>query len=395
MSFDAIVIGLGAVGSATAYQLARRGARVLGVDRFAPPHDRGSSHGATRITRLAIGEGPEYVPLVQRSHQIWREVESLVGEELLLQTGGLVIGPSDGRGELHGQRDFVSRTIEVARQFGIQHEVLDANGIAARFPQFVLRGDERGYFEPSAGVLRPERCVAANIELARREGARIVVGETVLGLAAEGDGVAVTTSAGTYRAPRAVVAAGAWLPSLVGAGFAQHLKVQRQTLHWFRPEDPAPYAPGRCPVFIWSHGPTSSESFYGIPMADGHGGVKVGTQQYETVTTPDEMDRQVALSESALVYERHVRDRLRGVSEQRIHAVACPYTVAPDSSFVVGRHPRVEQAMVVSACSGHGFKHSAALGEAIAETLLAGKAAIDLSAFAFGLPVPLAGEGGG
>ncbi|HWK84789.1 MAG TPA: N-methyl-L-tryptophan oxidase [Caldimonas sp.] len=383
MNFDVIVIGLGAMGSATAYQLARRGARVLGIDRFHPPHELGSSHGATRITRLSVGEGAEYVPLVRRSHRIWREIEAASGEELMLTTGGLVIGRMQGGSELHGQRDFVSMTIELARSFGIAHELLDADAIARRFPQFLVRCDERAYFEPEAGVLRPERCVAAQIELARRGGARIVTGEAVTGLAAEGDAVTVQTAIGCYHAAHAVVTAGAWIPGLVNGRYARTLRVQRQTLHWFEANEPASYAPGRCPVFIWSHGETASDAFYGVPMADGVAGVKVGTQQHEADTTPDTVERSVARAESEAMHARHVRGRLRGVGAQPVQAATCLYTVAPEARFVVDLHPEVERAMVVSACSGHGFKHSAALGEAVAETLLEGHSSLDLAPFAW------------
>jgi sarcosine oxidase len=342
----------------------------------------GSSHGSTRITRLAVGEGPQYVPLVQRSHQLWRDIEVLTGEDLMLQTGGLVIGPGDGGGELHGESDFVSRTIAVARQFGLAHEALDARAVAQRWPQFMLRGDERCCFEPTAGILRPERCVAAQIELARRDGARIAFGETVLAVEADGGGVAVITSAETHHAARAVLAAGGWLPALVGEPLALRLQVQRQTLHWFRPDDAAAFTPSNCPVFIWSHGGTSAEAFYGFPMADGIAGVKVATQQYEhSIATPDAMDRDVAATESTQVFERHVRGRLRAVTPQRVHAVACPYTVQAQARFVIERHPRVEAALLASACSGHGFKHSAALGEALAETLLQGRSTIDIAPF--------------
>ncbi len=382
MNFDVIVIGLGAMGSATLHQFARRGARVLGIDRFHPPHGLGSSHGATRITRLSVGEGPEYVPLVRRSHRIWREIEAALGEELMLTTGGLVIGPRQGGSELHGQRDFVNRTIELAETFGIQHEVLDADDIVLRFPQFLLRGDERGYFEPEAGVLRPERCVAAQIELARRAGARIITGQPVTGLAAEGDAVTVQTPTDRYQAGHAVVTAGAWIPELVNGRYARTLRVQRQTLHWFEANEPALYTPGACPVFIWSHGAAPSDAFYGVPMADGVAGVKVGTQQHEVDTTPDTVERTVARTESEAMHARHVRGRLRGVSALPVHAATCLYTVAPEARFIVDRHPQVERATVVSACSGHGFKHSAALGEALAETVLEGRSSLDLSPFA-------------
>ena len=383
LAFDAIVIGLGAIGSATAYQLAKRGARVLGIDRYEPPHNMGSSHGHSRITRLAVGEGPEYVPLVQRSHAIWRELESQGAGELMQQTGGLVLGAAEGGGAMHGQADFVGRSIEVAQDFGIAHEVWDVAGITARYPQFVLSGDERGLFEPTAGVLRPERCVAAQLAAARRLGAQLITGQAVTALAADGDGVRVNTASGTWHGAHAVLCAGAWNPALAEGRFVEKLSVHRQLLHWFVPEEPAWYAPGRCPVFIWAHGPGLDDAFYGIPMIDGLAGVKVGSAQYAKSTDPDALEHEVSAAESAAMHARHVSGRLRGVSATRAHAAACLYTVAPGSRFVVDRHPHIEQVTVVSACSGHGFKHSAALGEALAEQLLTGASTIDLSPFAW------------
>jgi sarcosine oxidase len=383
LNYDAIVIGLGAMGSATLHQLARRGARVLGIDRFNPPHEFGSSHGQTRITRLAVGEGPEYVPLVKRSHELWREMESALGVELMVQCGGLVLGRPEGGGEMHGQGNFVSATIAVARQFGIAHEVLGPPAIAERFPQFVLRGDEVGYFEAESGFLRPERCIAAQLELARGAGAHIVTGATVSALNSDGAGVEVIASSGIYLAAHAVLSAGAWNPALAGGRFAKTLRVRRQALHWFLPDDPALYAPQRCPIFIWSHGADSSQAFYGIPVADAHGGVKVGTQQHEFDTDPDSAQRSVSTAEGEAMHAQHVRGRFRGLSARRSHAAACLYTVAPQSRFVIDRHPRIECATVISACSGHGFKHSAALGEALALSILEGRSSLDLSPFAW------------
>ena len=169
--YDAIVVGLGALGAATLYQLSQRGARVLGIDQFAPPHDQGSSHGDSRITRLAVGEGDEYVPFVQRSHAIWRELEARTGKPLMTTTGGLVLAPQGRVAEHHGKPDFVRRTIACAQRFGIAHALLDAPAIRARFPQFALQGDELGYFEPEAGFVRPEEAIAAQLEAAVASGA--------------------------------------------------------------------------------------------------------------------------------------------------------------------------------------------------------------------------------
>ncbi|HEY0295445.1 MAG TPA: FAD-dependent oxidoreductase, partial [Bordetella sp.] len=179
---DVIVVGLGAFGSATVYQLARRGVSVIGIDQFQPPHDRGSSHGETRITRLAVGEGEAYVPLIRRSNEIWQALEAETGETLVHRVGGLIVGPRDGTISHHGKSDFVRRTIETAERFGIEHEVFDAQEFAYRYPQFMPRGDELVYAEPASGVLVPEACVQAQLDLARAHGAAIRFNEKVLSI---------------------------------------------------------------------------------------------------------------------------------------------------------------------------------------------------------------------
>jgi sarcosine oxidase len=383
MQADVIVVGLGAVGAAATWQLARRGARVLGMDRFAPPHDLGSSHGLTRITRLAVGEGAEYLPLVQRSHTLWREIEAATGHTLMQQTGGLVIGRVAGGAGMHGQRDFVASTLAVARQGGIAHEELDAQSVRDRWPQFVLGEGERACHEPSAGVLFPEACIAAQLALARQAGAELLTGQAVLAITREDAMLVVHTAQGRHQAPQVLVTAGAWTASLLGGAWQQRLRVQRQTLHWLRPHaEQAPlFAPDRCPIFIWAHGATHEDAFYGVPMADGTGGVKVGTQQHHTDTAADALDHSVAAAETTAVFERHVRGRIPGLSAERLRAAACLYTVAADARFIIERDAQLEGLSVVSACSGHGFKHSAALGEALAAQLLEGRSTVDLAPF--------------
>ena len=204
---DVIVIGLGALGAATLHQLSQRGARVLGIDQFAPPHELGSSHGDSRITRLAIGEGDECVPFVQRSHAIWRELEARTGRSLMTTTGGLVLAPQGRVAEHHGKPDFVRRTIACAERFGIAHEVLDAAGIRARFPQFQLQGDEIGYHEREAGFVRPEAAIEAQLAVARASGAQVRTGEKVLAVepVGNGDTVRVRTETASFEAGRVVV----------------------------------------------------------------------------------------------------------------------------------------------------------------------------------------------
>lgn len=377
---DVIVVGLGAMGSASLYQLARRGARVIGIDRFRPPHDQGSSHGESRITRQAIGEGPEYVPFVLRSHEIWRELEAETGDGLLFQVGGLLLARDSGSVQHHGQGNFVARTIDIARQNQIAHEILRAGEIQARFPQLTLVGDEIGYYEPGAGFVRPERCVAVQLDRARALGAVARTGETVLRIVPRAGDVEVVTDRETYRADRVIVTAGAWMPALLGGAFTKLLSVYRQTLFWFAPDEPSAFAPDVFPIFIWIHGATATDYFYGFPLLSE--GVKLASEQFVETTDPDRVRREVRPEEIASTYATHIRGRLAGVTDRCLRAETCLYTVTPDSRFVIDRHPESERVLVASPCSGHGFKHSAAIGEALAELTLAGESRLDLAPFA-------------
>jgi sarcosine oxidase len=380
---DVIVIGLGAMGAATAFQLARRGARVIGLDRFRPPHEHGSSHGESRLTREFPGEGAEYVPFVRRSNAIWRELETHEGE-LLDPTGCLLIAEQTSGAPRHGAGHFIEATLEVARSFGAPAERLDGRAIRQSFPQF-LAGDEAiGYYKADDGVLRPERCIEVQLERAAALGADLRRGEAVLELAAHGSGVEVVTDRGRYVAARAVLAAGAWLPGLAGGELGEALKVYRQVLYWFEPDEPQPWRQDRAPAFCWFHGEGGGNFFYGVPTLAGSAGVKVATEQYRTPTDPDRMAPEASPAEVAAMHTDHVAGRLRGVSGRCLRSSACLYTYNPHppGRFVIDRHPRIEGVTIVSACSGHGFKHSAAIGEALAEQLLEGSSGLDLSPFA-------------
>lgn len=378
---DVAVVGLGAMGSATLYQLAKAGAAVVGLDRFAPPHAMGSSHGETRITRQAVGEGRDYVPFVLESHRIWRELEAETGDTLLNACGALVMSPGRGETSHHGKPDFVRRSIETARAFDIPHAVLDGREVARRFPHFVgLKGDEKAYYEPGGGYVLPERCIAAQLARAAALGAEILTDAAVTGIEQDASGVAIRTAAGTIRADRAVVAAGAWTARLLGAPFDGLLTVNRQLLHWFALDDASAYG-ADAPVFIWMHGTTDTDYLYGFPPMPGVAQIKVATEQYATATTADALDRIVSPAESAQMYRRHVEGRFAGATPRVAQAAACLYTVTPDRGFIIDRHPGHDRIHVVSACSGHGFKHSAGLGKAVAEWVTTGTSAIDLSPF--------------
>jgi sarcosine oxidase len=381
--YDILILGLGAMGSAAAYQSARRGARVLGLDRFAPPHAFGSSHGETRITRLAIGEGQEYTPLALRSHEIWREIEKETGADLLTVTGGLVVSSVSKTAKLHVE-NFFANTVAAAERYNIPHRILDAGEIRKRFGQFRVRDDEQAYYEPDAGFLRPENCIGAQLGLAKKYGAEIHTNEKALGFDTSADSVIVTTEQNSYAAEKLVLTAGAWLPELIGAPYAAPFKVYRQLLFWFDVKGAiTPYLSGICPIFIWElQGPR--QAIYGFPAIDGpQGGVKIATQQYERTTTPETVNRDVSNEEAAAMYENYVAPHLPGLSGQCVKAAACLYTVTPDAGFVIDFHPESNRVIVASPCSGHGFKHSAAIGEALAELAIEGKSRLDLSAFKF------------
>lgn len=380
VTYDAVVVGLGAMGSAALYHLAGQGARVLGIDRFAPPHPYGSTHGDTRITRQAVGEGPAYVPLVLRSYELWRDLERETGRDLLTITGGLIMGSAGGASAHHGRIDFLERTMAVAREFHIPHTTLDAAEIRRRFPQFALTGDEIGYVEEPAGFLRPEACVAAHLDVAARRGAEIRTGETVAAVVPDAGGVTVQTDRGTYAAGTVILAAGPWLPSFLDDVYAPLFAVYRQVLYWFDvKESIASYLPGAFPIFIWLR---DDGDIYGFPAIDGPaGGVKVATEVYLETTTPEHVAREVGPEETQAMYREHVAGALPGLSERCIKAASCLYTVTPDSHFVIDRHPRHPQIILASPCSGHGFKHSAAIGEALAQLALRGATTLDISAF--------------
>lgn len=378
--FDVVVCGLGAMGSATTYQLAKRGVRVLGLDRFHPPHPMGSTHGDTRITRQATGEGLQYVPLARRSHQLWREIEAETGANLMSTTGLLVMASPGVHTRHHGKTRFYENTVEAARAFSIDHELLDAAEIGRRFPQFRLVGDESGYFEPGAGFVRPEAAVAAQLELAARCGATIRTDETMTSYVQEPGGITVVTSSGRYAAGVLVIAAGAWLGAILGDRWARDLTISRQVLHWYAVSGSNdPFLPERFPVFIWDGQPMA---FYGFPAIDGDaGGVKVAAETSMPSATVAGVSREVSADERYELYDRVIRHRLPGLARRLVKAVTCMYTTTADGDFVIDRHPDHPSVLIVSPCSGHGFKHSPAIGEAIAAGIAGDNPVVDLGPF--------------
>ncbi|AHG93512.1 FAD dependent oxidoreductase (plasmid) [Gemmatirosa kalamazoonensis] len=367
-SFDVVVAGLGAMGSAAAFELARRGASVLGLDRFAPPHASGSSHGRARIIREAYFEDPLYVPLVRRAYERWAELERLAGRTLLVPTGGLMLGPPDGV--------VVAGALRSAREHGLPHELLDAREVHHRVPGLRVTSDMVGVWEPRAGFLVPEAVIAAHLALAADHGAELRVEEPVRTWDAAGDGVVVTTARGTYRARRLVLAAGAWMSSLLGAA-SPPLVVERMVQHWFRPaRDTGLYAPSRFPIFLCEYAP--GRTWYGFP--DVGDGVKVALHHQGEPADADTLRRTVAPAEIAYVHAL-LRTFLPDADGAHAESAVCMYTNTPDEHFVVDRHPAWPQVIVASACSGHGFKFSSAIGEILADMALGERPTFDLAPF--------------
>jgi sarcosine oxidase len=351
MSHDVVVIGLGGMGSAAAAHLAARGQRVLGLERFGPAHDQGSSHGGSRIIRQSYFEDPAYVPLLLRAYELWDQL----GPEIVTLTGGLYFGRPDS--------PTVIGSLRSSRQWDLPHELLDAAGIRRRFPTLTPADDEVGLYEQAAGFVRPERTVTAHLEIAARHGAELRFEEPVREWTTTADGgVRVTTEAGTYTAGALVICPGAWAPQLL-ADLELPLTVERQVMHWFQPEGGVgPYE--RHP--IWIHGGEDLQ-LYGFPAIDGpDGGAKAAFFRRGVVCTPETIDRAVHPDEV-----RFIADRLRALVPtlpgRPLNAVPCMYTTTPDHHFVIASHPRHEQVTVACGFSGHGFKFVPVVGEILAD----------------------------
>ena len=368
MTFDVIVIGLGAMGSAAAYHLARRGARVLGLDRFRPPHALGSSHGESRIIREAYFEHPLYVPVVQRAYELWRELEQETGEQLFLSTGGLMIGPETGT--------LVQGALLSARTHRLPHELLDAAALRRRYPVFHSPAEIVAVWEPRAGVLFPEKCIAAHLRRAENSGAHLLYGEAVHAWRQAQGRCEVQTERGIYQAPQLVFTAGAWLPSLV-SDLSLPLHSTRQVLFWFDPVAPKGlFASQHFPIFIFE--PEHGRYFYGLP--DLGEGLKIAIHHEGEIALPDALRREVQNREAQAVRALLEKYLPAGAGGLRQSAV-CMYTNTPDGHFLIDFHPAHAHILLVSPCSGHGFKFASAIGESVAELLLENRVRFDLSPF--------------
>ena len=365
--WDVIVVGLGAVGSAALYQLSKQGAKVLGVDQFDPPHTLGSSHGETRITRLAVGEGEEYVALAKRSHELWAEIEALSGKKIRTCTGGILIDSGLDPWSKHGVEGFWDRTLRYAQNQQVAHRVPPLVEIQSQYPAFQLPATAKVYWEEAAGYLYPEVAIAAQLDLAKSQGATCMTNAKVSAIAAEGEGFSVEVGEKTLHAKKIILSAGGWVKDFLPAAARQRLKICRQVLYWFEVDEN--YTDwSRYPVWMWGFGPNPEDFIYGFPSLDGKI-IKMASESFVEVTHPDELNRTVEAEEMEIFWQTKVEGKLRGLKKQVVKTSVCFYTMTEDARFLLEELEDNPNFLWVSACSGHGFKHSAALGEVLAKRI--------------------------
>ena len=366
MRYDAIVLGLGAMGSAALFHLARRGRRVLGIEQFNIPHDRGSYHGFSRIIRLAYYEHPSYVPLLHRAYELWRELEQLAGTKLLHITGSVDAGP-EGSNVFEGSR----RSCEM---YGLPHEVLTSAELSQRMPGYRLPPETMAVLQPEGGFLLPELCISHHVSLAQGAGADVRARERVLGWEPAGDGVLVTTEGGRYEADRLIIASGAWVGKLVPL-LKPHAIPERQVVAWLQPRRPEWFTPERFPVFNVT---VEEGRYYGFPVY-GVPGFKVGRYHHlEEKVDPDKIDRECRPEDARLLQEFATRYFPDG-SGSIMSLIACMFTNTADEHFVLDLLPGNPLVVVASPCSGHGFKFASVVGEILADLSDRGSTRHDIS----------------
>ncbi len=377
---DLLVVGLGAMGAAVALHARQQGLSVIGIDRHSPPHGYGSTQAETRITRLAVGEGPQYLPFVRRSHELWRELEAVTGADLLIQTGGLIVTEQE---PVEGQRweDFVTATQRVAVEADVEFHLPAPHEITRLCP--MLRGfhDKRVGYEPSAGLVMAERAVRIQLEQAAAAGADIRTDETVLAVRPTVNGVDVVSDQFSYSADRVVLAAGPWLSELLPPPQSSLLSVTRQVVYWFEVDDLAVTGTDVMPFVMWVG--DIDEQYVGIfPTPEGGTpGLKILGEQFLEVTSPHTVERSVSSAEIERFHHELVEPKFSGVYPRCVKTAVCLYTNTPDDHFIIDHGLDSERVTVMSPCSGHGFKHSAALGEAVAQQVATGSSDLDLSSF--------------
>ena len=374
-NYDVAIIGLGAMGSAAAWQLASRGVSVIGFDRFHPPHNMGSSHGENRVIREAYYEDPSYVPLVQRAYELWDELATATNQTLLHQTGALMVSEPGGL--------LVPGALASARQHNIPHEQLSAAEIRKRFPVMNAQDPVIGLLEQRAGVLQLEPCIEAQLELAARSGAELRFDSPIeRWLPTDMNDVEapieLDTADGKVTAERLVVTAGAWTAGLLSK-LGLPLLVSRQVMFWLQPKgDASRFDIGNLPVWMWER--DKQDFGYGLPNQGN--GLKVGHHYPAEAVDPSAYDKTVNAQDEDTI-RGWLGATLPDASGQILHAETCLYTNTPDAHFLLDLHPKRPNIVVASPCSGHGFKFAPAIGESIADLALERRSDHDLHLFSF------------
>lgn len=364
--YDVIVVGLGAMGSAACWRLASRGHRVLGLERNGIPNNLGASHGMTRMIRKSYYEHEDYVPLLHRAYELWHELESESGANLLHLTGGLYIGASD--------TELITGSRRAAEKHSLPHELLSRSELAARFPQFVVPDDYVGFLEQEGGYIEPEIAVSAMAEQALRRGADLRGVETVEQWAREGEAIAVTTNCGVYRSAKLILCAGPWSQPWLSDVRGLKLTVTRQVMGWVWPNNPRLFQAGP----VWAIGHADGSLHYGFPMMKTSVGLKVAHHAPGVTVNPDTVDRSVTADDIRSyqeILERFIPEG-RGPT---LSARVCLYTYSPDSHFVIDRHPADKDVLFACGFSGHGFKFAPVIGEALADLALTDSTALPVS----------------
>jgi sarcosine oxidase len=370
--FDVIVVGLGAMGSSAAYHLAKRGAKVLGLEARTAAHDQGSSHGESRIIRQAYFEDPAYVPLVLRAYELWEELEGESNQDLLNITGGVAIGSL--------QCGLIKGCLKSAHAYGLAHDFFDANEMKRRFPQFVLADDEVAFHEPKAGFLKPEECIKQHLRCALRRGANLHFEEPILSWTAaeSGKGVSVVTENQTYHANSLVLSVGPWTNELAPS-LPIPLTVSRRVVFWLRPACQYSAFDKRVfPIFLWE--PEQGPLFYGLPRIDETGEPKVAIHSGVEECTPSTIDRSLHPRDLAAIRSA-IEYRIPALNGEVSRAITCMYTMTPDEHFIIDVHPRHPQVSIAAGFSGHGFKFSSVVGEILSDLAMARKTSSDIALF--------------
>ena len=369
-TYDFAIAGLGAMGSAAAYHLARRGASVLGLDRYAPPHTLGSSHGETRIIREAYFEHPSYVPIIQRAYELWEQLEDESGRDLFLQSGGVMVGPPDST--------LVTGAELSARMHDLPYERLSPTEVTERFPALTPAEDTIAIWDSRAGILFPEDCVRSHLDIAMANGADLRFDEPVDSWEPNGEGVRAADREGRIQRRQAAAVRGRVDPRARQRPPAAASRRERQVLVWFEPTaNPGLLlAADRCPIFLWDHG--QDRHFYGFPNMGS--GVKVALMHQGEETEVDSLDREVSQRDEDAV--RAMLERyLPSANGPALSAEVCMFTNTPDTHFLIDFHPEAPQTLIASPCSGHGFKFASAIGEILAELLADGRSRLNIDLF--------------